>query len=131
MCSAPGFAVRFLVEAQTRRKPCEGTVTPAGNIHFAGRSGSSESVQPARFSVLVVVFQISIQSLVSPSSSVMPLEFSAMNSLMIGRPKSTTGGAVSEEMRRALRNTFGLLRTLLALMTSCPLAFAANAPVIL
>src|SRR6187401_3007495 len=72
VCNAAGFVLRSLAEAQTSRRACEGMTTFGGNTHFAGTPALSVRRHPARSRAEAVVFQISIQSLDSPSSSVMP-----------------------------------------------------------
>jgi hypothetical protein len=64
-------------------KSLAGSSTPGGNFHMVGFLALSVRNQPERFSAVEPRLRISIQSEVSPSSSLKVLRLEAMNSLMM------------------------------------------------
>ena len=85
--SLPTFA-RSLPEAKTTKYPPL-VISMAGSCHLVRSFGSSVRCQPLRSPALPEVFQISIQSSRSPSSSTIPSSLSARNSLMIASSRGS------------------------------------------
>ena len=82
VCSGwPGVA-RFFPEAKTTRNPPAGSGV-GGNVHWAGRAGSSLRCQPFRSTAVSNGLCSSIQSCRVPSSSSRPVVFSATTSLIL------------------------------------------------
>ncbi len=79
--SLPAVARSFPEAKITKYPPL--AISMAGSCHLVRSFGSSVRCQPLRSPASPEVFQISIQSSRSPSSSTMPSLLSATNSLMI------------------------------------------------